>query len=155
MARPLVATAGESTDRQCDTKAYFLSEMWNFLALLPVGYQRYRYPEKRKRFVITGITAFVASTIFLLFLGAYVSLLLNLTSSLQKLHGTGTAQAQLSADDPASYMFVAARTRAEIAVIDSKTDALGRRIALPGIPSQILVLERGHRLVVGDAEAHQ
>jgi hypothetical protein len=65
--------------------------MWNFLVLLPAGYQWHRYPEKRKRFVITGITAFVATTVFLLFLGAYVRLLLGLIGSLQELHGAGAA----------------------------------------------------------------
>jgi DNA-binding beta-propeller fold protein YncE len=68
---------------------------------------------------------------------------------------TGTGQAQVSGRDPASYIFVAARTRAEIAVIDSKTDTLIGRIALPGTPSQIVALGRGARLVVGDAAAQQ
>lgn len=86
-----IVTASESTDRQCGAKAYFLSEMWNFLTLLPAGYQWHRYPEKRKRFVITGIAAFVATTVFLLVLGAYVGLLLHLISSLQELHSAGTA----------------------------------------------------------------
>jgi hypothetical protein len=76
-ARPLIVTARESIDGKCDAKAYLLSEMWNFLALLPGGYQWHRYPEERNRFVITGILAFVATTVFLLLLGAYASLLLN------------------------------------------------------------------------------
>jgi hypothetical protein len=66
--------------------------MWNFLTLLPsAGYQWHRYPEQRKRFAITGILAFVATTVLLLLVGAYASLLLNLTSSLQALHGAGAA----------------------------------------------------------------
>jgi hypothetical protein len=73
------------------------AEMWNFLTLLPsAGYQRHRYPEQRKRFVITGITAFVATTVFLLLVGAYVGLLLDLISYLRELHGAGAAfQTQL------------------------------------------------------------
>jgi hypothetical protein len=68
------------------------AEMWNFLTLLPsAGYQWHRYPEQRKRFVITGITAFVATTVFLLLVGAYIGLLLDLISSLRELHGAGAA----------------------------------------------------------------
>jgi hypothetical protein len=75
----------------CGAKAYFLPEMWNFLALLPAGYQWRRYPEQRRRVVSTGILAFVVTTVFLLLLGAYARLLLNLISSLQVLHGAGAA----------------------------------------------------------------
>lgn len=66
---------------------------------------------------------------------------------------TEAGQAQLR--DPSGYIFVADRTRAEIAVIDSRTDVLVERIAVPAIPDQILALEKGARLVVADATAHQ
>ena len=57
--------------------------------------------------------------------------------------------------DLSNYIFVATRTRSEVAVIDSQTDILVERIALSGIPDQMLTLDKGARLVVADAAAHQ
>lgn len=68
---------------------------------------------------------------------------------------TASASARVSNGNLASYIFVEARMRAEIAVIDSKTDELVDRIPLPGIPSEIVALENGARLAVADVAAQQ
>ena len=67
----------------------------------------------------------------------------------------GNLQTPALAGDLAGYIFVASRRQAEITVIDSATDDVVGRIALPAIPSQVIALERGRRLAVGDAEARQ
>ena len=64
-------------------------------------------------------------------------------------------RAQAFGSDPASYLFVASRLQPEITIIDIATDAVVRRIALPGIPSQMIALDRGRRLAVGDVAARQ
>jgi DNA-binding beta-propeller fold protein YncE len=57
--------------------------------------------------------------------------------------------------DEARYIFIASRKRPEIVVIDTKIDAVIRRIALPGVPAQILALESGARLAVTDIASKQ
>ena len=69
--------------------------------------------------------------------------------------GSRAGHAQMATRDVSNYIFVAARTRAEVSVIDSQTDILVGRIALSGIPDQMLTLDKGARLVVADAAAHQ
>jgi hypothetical protein len=50
------------------------------------------------------------------------------------------------AADPANYLFAASRDRAEVAVIDSLSDEVARRLALPAVPGDVAPLARGHLL---------
>src|SRR4051794_25133697 len=50
------------------------------------------------------------------------------------------------AADPTNFVFVASRDRAEVAVIDSLTDEVARRLPLPAVPGDMTPLARGRLL---------
>jgi hypothetical protein len=52
------------------------------------------------------------------------------------------------AADPANFVFVASRDRAEVAIIDSLTNEVARRLPLPAVPGDMTPLARG-RLLAG------